>query len=148
MVAERDRVASIESPSADSVMAHEIRWFFNKVGPEVVGEEVVDQVNNFQFYPAIVLEEVASGKMEIEDRFPTLYNIEPSGIPVILRELGFISSEGSHLRIIVPHNAIGEEGQNTDMSFVHVDKPYSAQIHHLSDDKEGLFNALSIRRYP
>lgn len=146
MVLERSEVVS--TSGLVSRMAHDIRWFVNKLGSEVVGNCVYQQVNGSISYEAKCLEDAAFGRDELEEGvFPPLYNFPPNGSVALLQELGFMQKSRGYISIIVPKGDIIEQG--THIELVHPGKPFVAKVKVLSDSKmTGLENVLSIKYDP
>ncbi len=140
----------VSFPQIDPVtkMANDIRWFTNKLGPDLLGQEVCNQVNDPTLNSAIALSELASGGKDISaGEFPPLYNILPTGVSPLLRELGFIQKKTNHLVVIVPNETL-QEDHRSPVEIVHLDKPFVARIQTLSiDTQTGLFNVLTISNY-
>lgn len=147
MVAERREVISASDHM--SQMAHDLRWFTNKLGADLVGESFFAQVNNPNSYAAVKLREIAFGEDKLGGyNFPAFFNLSEVGVVALLRELGFVQSAKFPLKVAVPHGYIERDG-NIPLELVHVDKPFIARLKrpYLSELR-GQTNILSIRYDP
>lgn len=141
-------------------MANNVRWFTGELGIDILGEDFYRQVlqtdnqqlSGKEVIPHISCEAVSlinaaeTGNLYFgRGKFPTLYDINPTGLMPFLVKLGYVRDDNGILTVLVSEAEI--KPHFTSLTIVHPNKLFDVRFTRFFTDQK-LSNSLNINYLP